>query len=221
MKTLNKAITAFDQFLDFVTYFCTELASGSSPEYALGRAVQYYGERTPAPFNSAFDSIARGTDSFVSAWRKVVQFYQKSNENRLVQLLGQFLDAGAVIGGTRMLKVVQHVRKNTALTKNRNNLVDAQRSKVLALSVVSSAVLGMIAAIAPILAPAFMTSGFILQQETLSAGLHVSSALYLTAIVSAYRLSQAAGGSIRTLLLCSLSFFLTFALTANLLTALP
>jgi hypothetical protein len=135
--------------------------------------------------------------------------------------LGQFLEKGALVGGARMLRVVQQVRKNTALTKNRKNLVDAQRSKVLALSVVSSAVLGMIAAIAPILAPAFTLLGLVYQQETLSAVLHIFSALYLTAIVSSYRLSQAAKSSIRMLLLCSLSFFVTFALTANLLAAIP
>jgi len=221
MKAQDKANEAFDLFLDFITYFCTELTAGVSPEYALGRAIHYYGDRSPTPFNSAFDGIVRGTDSFVSAWRKVVRSYEQSSQCRLLRLLGQFLEKSALVGGARMLRVVQQIRKNTALTKSRKNLVDAQRSKVLALSIVSSAVLGMIAAIAPILAPAFTLLGLVHQQETLSAVLHISSALYLTAIVSTYRLSQAAKSSIRMLLLCSLSFFVTFALTANLLTAIP
>jgi hypothetical protein len=218
MRTEDKS---FDQFLDFITYLCTELVGGASPEYALERAIHYYGDRSPVPFQSAFDAIAEGTDSFVPAWTRIVKAYQFSREFRLVQLLGQFLDTGALLGGARMLRVIQQIRKNTALAKNRKNLVDAQRSKVIALSLVSSGVLGMIAAIAPILAPAFTALVLVRQQETMTSVLHVFGALYLTAIVSAYRLSQAARSSIRTVALSSLSFVLTFALTANLLAAIP
>jgi hypothetical protein len=220
-KTHNKANEPFDQFLDFIAYFCTELAAGASPEYALGRAIHYYGDQSPTAFNRAFDGIARGTDSFASAWRKVIQSYQQSGQSRLLELLSQFLEKGALVGGVRMLRVVQQIRRNTALAKSRKNLIDAQRSKLLALSIVSSAVLGMVAAIAPVLNPAFNVFDLAHQQETLSATLHVSIALFLTAIVSTYRLSQTAKGSTRMLLLCSFSFCVTFALTANLLTAIP
>ena len=38
----------FDQFLDFLTHLSTELASGSSPEYALVRTSHYFGNQTPS-----------------------------------------------------------------------------------------------------------------------------------------------------------------------------
>lgn len=221
MNPRHLANEAFDHFLDFIAHFCTELAAGASPEHALGRAVHYYGERSPAPFSAAFEAIVRGTDSFVSAWRKTVESYHHSDQYRLLLLLSQFLDRGARVAGVRMLRVIQQVRKNTTLAKNRENLVDAQRSKALALVIVSSAVLGTIAAIAPFVAATFTPVGLVHQQGSLSVVLHISSALYLTTIVAAYRLGQAARSSTRTLLLCSLSFLVAFALTTNLLAAIP
>jgi hypothetical protein len=220
-RTQDQADREFDQFLDFITHFCTELAAGASPEFALGRAIHYYGNQSPSTFKNAFDAIVRGTDSFASAWRKIIQFYQQSGQSRLLHLLGQFIEKDASVGGVRMLKVVEQIRKNATLAKSRKNLIDAQRSKLVALSLVSSAILGMVAAIVPLITPAFGVIDLVHQPETPSIVLHTSSALFLTAIVSSYRLSQTTKGSIRMLLLCSFSFCITLALTTNLLAAIP
>lgn len=222
MTFSEKQDKEFTQFLDIITYFCTELSSGLSPEYALVRSVQYFGEQSPTALKDALKKIIGGTRSFVSVWKEITRSYQENRYNRIIELMGRFIIKGAKTGGVRMLKVLKQIRKNLTLSMNRRNLVKAQRMKVLSLSIVSSAVLGMIAGIAPILAITFSSSiSFdLFSKPPISLTLQIAVTLFLTSIVSSYRLTQVVGSSSRTLILCTLAFITTFVLTQNLLTVL-
>lgn len=222
MTTSDKQDNDFAQFLDIITYFCTELSLGLSPEYAFTRSVQYFGEQSPTALKDALKTIIGGTRSFVSAWKEITQSYQENRYKRIIELLGRFINKGAKTGGVRMLKVIKQIRRNLTLSRNRRNLVKAQRMKVLALSIVSSSVLGMIAGIAPILAITLNGSfSFnLFSSPPISLTLQIATTLFLTSIVSSYRLTQIVGSSTRTLILCTLAFVTTFAFTQNLLTIL-
>ena len=78
--------------------------------------------------------------------------------------MGSYIEKGSQIGGIRMLKVLNQVRKNHTLVKNRKNIIQAQRGKLIGLAMVSSAVLGMVAGIAPIISNAY--NGFLLQTRS-------------------------------------------------------
>lgn len=223
MTTRENNEAEFDQFLDFITLLCTELSSGISPEYALARSVHHFGEQSPSAMTEALKSIIGGTSSFVSAWTNITSTYQENRYRRILELVGRFLEKGARIGGTRMLQVLKQIRANLTLTKNRSNLIKAQRAKVIALAVVSSAVLGMVAGLAPILALAFKGLGMLnlAQGMQTTSSLHLFLILFLTAILSSYRLTQVVGSSTRTLLLCSLAFVTMLIFTINLLSAIP
>jgi len=212
-----------DQFLDFLSFFCTELSSGVSPEHALFKSVCHFGDYSPEILASAQNAIINGSVSFAEAWSTVVQAYQGTNCFRIVELLGKFLEKGARIGGMRMLKVIQQIRTNITLTKNRKNLVIAQRMKVFGLAIVSSGVLGMIAGLAPFLAFAFSDWDFIyqLQEIPITYSMNIVIALLLTVLVLSYRLTQAVGNSSKIPFLCSLIFMITYVLTSNLLALLP
>jgi hypothetical protein len=221
MTTSDEQDQEFTQFLDIITYFCNELSTGLSPEYALIRSVQYFGEQSPTTLQDALKRIIGGTRSFASAWEEIGKSYQENRYKRIIELLGRFINKGAKTGGDRMLKVLKHIRRNLTLSKNRRNLVKAQRMKVLALSIVSSAVMGMIAGIAPILAITFSgpISFSLFSKPPISMTLQIALTLFLTSIVSSYRLTQVVGSSSRTLTLCTIAFVMTFVLTQNLLTA--
>ncbi|MFX1474522.1 MAG: hypothetical protein ACFFCO_03450 [Promethearchaeota archaeon] len=222
MTTSDEQDKEFTQFLDIITYFCTELSSGLSPEYALIRSVQYFGEQSPTTLKDALKKIIGGTRSFASAWEEITESYQESRYKRILELLGRFISKGSKTGGVRMLKVIKHIRKNLTLARNRRNLIKAQRLKVLALSIVSAAVMGMIAGIAPILAITFSSSisFHLFSKPPISMTLQIAVTLFLTSIVSSYRLTQVVGSSSRTLTLCTLAFITTFVLTQNLLAVL-
>lgn len=222
MTASDKKDKDFAQFLDIITYFCTELSLGLSPEYAFVRSVQYFGEQSPTALKVALKKIIGGTQSFESAWKVITQSYQENRYKRIIELLGRFITKGANTGGVRMIKVLKQIRRNLTLSKNRRNLVKAQRMKVLALSLVSSAVLGMIAGIAPILAIAFngSISFNLFSNPPISLTLQIAATLFLTSIVSSYRLTQIVGSSSRILILCTLAFITTFVFTQNLLIGL-
>jgi hypothetical protein len=213
--------TEFDQFLDFLTHLSTELASGTSPEYALVRTSHYFGNQTPNDIVETLDHIINGTKSFHVAWSDLVENYIDNRNSRLLELLGRFVDKGSVIGGERMLQVIKHVRKNSAMTKNRKNLVSSQRVKVFALSFVSSIVIGMIAAISPLLTLAFY-QGVWVSTETYPSSLsfYIVVASFLTVIVTGFRLNQTVGGSSRTLSINLVAFGCTYILISQLLLSL-
>ncbi len=208
----------FDQFLDFLTHLSTELASGSSPEYALLRTSHYFRKQTPKNIIEAMNCIINGTKSFRVAWSDLVIKYDNSRNARLLELLGRFVDKGSVAGGERMLQVLRHVRKNSAMTKNRKNLISSQKVKVLVLSFVSSVVIGMIAAIAPLLTLAFY-QGLWFSTEIFPSSLsfYILIASFLTVIVTGYSFNQTVGGSLRTLSLNLVAFGSIYILISNLL----
>jgi hypothetical protein len=209
----------FDQFVDFMTHFSTELSSGNSPEYALQRTSNYFGRQTPIEIARIVKDIAEGTKSFHVAWSDLIKEYKNNRNSRLVELLGRFIEKGSIVGGERMLLVLKQVRKNSAITKNRKNLVSGQRVKVTALSIVSSVVIGMIAALAPILTLAFV-EGFLSSPEigySSSFSLSILLALFLTIIITGYRLSQTVGGVRHSVLLSTFAFTSTYILINHLL----
>ncbi len=211
----------FDQFLDFLTHLSTELASGSSPEYALVRTSHYFGNQTPSDVVETLNHIISGKKSFHAAWAELVLSYGENRNARLLELMGRFVKKGSVVGGERMLQVLKHVRKNSAMTKNRKNLVSSQKVKVFALSFVSSVVIGMIAAIAPLLTLAFFQGLWINPDISSSPlSLYIVIASFLTVIVTGYQLNQTVGGSLRTLSINIIAFGSTYILISRLLLAL-
>jgi hypothetical protein len=218
---MNLSDAEFDQFLDFLTQLSTELASGASPEYALIRTTRYFGKQTPIEITEVVNQIINGTRSFGVAWADLVANSSDIRSARLVELLGRFIQKGSAVGGERMLQVLKHVRKNSSMAKTRKNLVSSQKVKVLALSFVASAVIGMITAIAPLLSFAFYQGLWISSDFSLSsAPFYILIASFITVVVTGVRLNQTVGGSLRTLSLNLLAFGCTFILISHLMLTL-
>ncbi|MFX1318965.1 MAG: hypothetical protein ACFE9D_03595 [Promethearchaeota archaeon] len=221
MNGLQLEGTDFDQFLDFLTHLSTELASGISPEYALVRTYHYFGKQTPDNLLVAINDVANGVKAFRVAWSDLVIAYGSSRYSRLLELLGRFIDKGSVVGGNRMLQVLKQVRKNYGLTKNRQNLVKGQRVKVFALSFVSAVVIGMIAAIAPLLSLTFYQGGWNSTIDFSSRfSVYVVVASIFTILITGYRLNKTVDGPIRSLVVNLVAFGTTFIFISHLLTVL-
>jgi hypothetical protein len=221
VKEMSSNEVEFDQFLDFLTHLSTELSSGTSPEYALLRTSHYFGSQTPENIDEALDSIVNGKMSFRVAWSDLVESYQSNRNARLLELFGRFIEKGSIEGGKRMLEVLKHIRKNSAMTKNRQNLVNSQKVKVFALSYVSSVVIGLIAAIAPLLTLAFYQGFWVnLESSPPTFSYYILIASFLTVLVTGYRLNQTVSGSLRTLSINLITFGSTYILVSHLLLAL-
>ncbi len=211
--------TDFDQFVDFIAHFSAELASGISPEYALVRTRQHFRNQTPQELDTVLFEIVEGSKSFPIAWNDFINTEQQNSHTRLIELLGRFIDKGSVVGGERMLQVIKQVRKNRTVLKNRQNLINSQKMKVISLAIVSSIVIGMIAALAPLLTHAFYY-GDISNPAPLnpsSPSLQIFIALFITVIITGYRLTQTVGGTLRTVLMAITSFGSTYLLMTQLL----
>jgi hypothetical protein len=218
---MNMSDAEFDQFLDFLTQFSTELSSGTSPEYALIRTTRYFGKQTPVEVAEVVKQIINGTKSFGGAWADLVTNSSDVRSARLLELQGRFIQKGSAVGGERMLQVLKHVRKNSSMVKTRRNLISSQKVKVLALSFVASIVIGMITAIAPLLSFAFYQGLWISSDLALSSmPFYILTASFLTVVVTGFRLNQTVGGSLRTLSLNLLAFGCTFILISQLMLSL-
>jgi hypothetical protein len=169
----------------------------------------------------ATNEITTGKKAFHVALADLVTTYGNNRYSRLLELLSRFIEKGSVIGGERMLQVLKQVRKNYSMTKTRRNLVKSQRVKVFALSFVSAVVIGMIAAIAPLLSLAFYQGawasidGF---PSPVSVSIFVASVF--TVIITGYRLNQTVNGPLRVLFINLIAFWSTFILISHLLNTL-
>jgi len=222
---LDKKNEAFEQFLDFITYFCTELAAGMSPEYALVRSVRQYGKQSPIAFAKAIRMIERGDSSFMAAWRNIIHSFDEDRYQRIVELLGRFMERGSKIGGERMLELLRQIRVNLTLANKRRNIVRAQRMKVTILSVIASSVLGMTAGVLPIIALALQDPFWLAQPYNCITNFmhtpYLTVMLLLVSIVSSYRLSQVTGTSLRLVVACLLISVMTYMITMSLLVSIP
>jgi hypothetical protein len=211
----------FDQFIDFIAYFSHELTTGTSPEYALVRTATYFGNQTPDFLRKVIREIIEGTKSFQKALIDFGRSFKDTKYSRLVELLGRFLEKGAKVGGERMLAIIKQVRKNNSIAKARKNLISGQRVKVIALSLVSSLVIGMVTALAPMLSFAFIGAEFVhpTPGSPTAFSFSILFALFFTVIITGYRLNQTVEGSSRVIFLNILIFSCSYILTNQLLLA--
>ena len=211
----------FDRFIDFIAHYSHELTTGTSPEYALIQTATCFGNQTPNSIRTAIHELVGGTKSFHNTWADFGRTFTEPKYSRLIELLGRFLEKGSKVGGERMIQVIKQVRKNNAMTKARKNIISGQRVKVIGLSLVSSIVMGMVAALAPMLSLAFIGEAIIYPISEFPGvfSLPILIALLFTVIITGYRLSQTVEGSIRTVFLNMMAFSCTFILTNQLLLA--
>jgi hypothetical protein len=131
-------------------------------------------------------------------------------------------EASAQAAGDRLSRIAIRLVKRSAVAKERDSIIAAQRMKVYLLTITSAAVLGMLASLSP-----FLFIGSLLSQgPTWTPGsistldiLPLLLTLGITTLSTGYQNTKMVGGARPVVLglVCGLLFWISFALSSSMM----
>ena len=139
------------EFLHFLTFFANELKLGIPQEIALLKSFRSYQGSLKNSFDTCIREIYSGYSSFKQGWNKLKQYFGNSQIKFLFELTGRMLEKSAMETGNRITSIVQQIKANRELIKERESIIKAQQFKIKFLTFIMAAILGLIAGLVPLL----------------------------------------------------------------------
>jgi len=139
------------EFLDILTYFGNQLKQGNPQEIALLEAYRSYKGPLKLPIQDCLKKIYLQNKSFKMSWYELKKSLKDSQIHFLISLIDRMLDKSSIETGNRILSILQQLKANRELIRERESIIKAQQFKVKFLSFVLAAILGLLAGIAPLL----------------------------------------------------------------------
>jgi hypothetical protein len=140
----------------------------------------------------------------------------------MLNMIALMCEASATDAGIRISKIASRLVKRSAVAKERDSIIAAQRMKVYLLTLTSAAVLGMLASLAPFLyIGALLSQGPIWTPGSITTLdiLPLLATLGITTLSTGYQNTRMVSGGRPVLigLICALLFWVSFALSSTLM----
>ena len=141
----------FVEFLQFLTYFGNELKLDSPQEIALMKAFRSYHGPLKDSLESCVQEIFHINYSFKKGWNKLKSVIKNPQIIFLINTINRMLQKSSIETGNRLDSIIQQIRANQELIKEREGIIKAQQFKVKFLNFILAGILGLIAGLTPIL----------------------------------------------------------------------
>jgi hypothetical protein len=215
-------IIEYDEFLNFLILLSQRLTTGDTLEVALPSVRDDIEPGVQKLVDIAIGSIYQEHLSTEEAMHNASQAALGQRVSQMFTMIALMCETSAQDAGERISKIATRLVKRSAVAKERDSIIAAQRMKVYLLTITSAAVLGMLASLAP-----FLFIGSLLTQgPTWSPGsisvLDITpllSTLGITIISMGYQNTRMVNGSrpIVMALVCGLIFWIAFAFSSGLM----
>ena len=220
--TQKEIVTEYDEFLNFMILLGQRLSAGDTLEVALVSVYDDLEPRAQFLISIANDAMHREGLSVSEALGLASDSALGQRVSQMIKMISLMCETSALDAGDRISRIAARLVKRLAVAKERDSIIAAQRMKVYLLTITSAAVLGMLASLAPFLfigslltqGPGF-TPGFV-------SILDISPlliALAITTLSMGYQNTRMVNGDrpIVVALVCSLLFWIAFALSSSLI----
>jgi hypothetical protein len=218
----NDIITEYDEFLNFLILLSQRLTTGDTLEVALPSVRDDIEPGVQKLVDVAVGSIYQEHLSSEEAMQKASQKALGQRVSQMFKMIALMCETSAQDAGERISRIATRLVKRSAIAKERDSIIAAQRMKVYLLTITSAAVLGMLASLAP-----FLFIGSLLTQgPTWSAGsisvLDIApllGTLGITILSMGYQNTQMVSGHrpIVMAIVCGLIFWIAFAFSSGLM----
>ena len=132
-------------------YFGNKLKLGSPQEIALLKAFMAYNGEFKELFEKSVNLIHYQNYSFRRGWNELKNSFSNPQINFLINLISRMLEKSSAETGNRINSIVQQIKTNRELIKDRESIIKAQQFKIKFLTFIMAAILGLIAGIIPLL----------------------------------------------------------------------
>ena len=218
----REIIAEYDAFLNFLILLGERLQSGDTLEVALSEIRGDLDLEIQKLIDIVLDTMYRDDASITEAIERASEVALGERVSQMLNMIAIMCETSAQAAGDRLSRIATRLVKRSAVAKERDSIIAAQRMKVYLLTITSVAVLGMLASLSP-----FLFIGSLLSQGptwtpgsiTVSDILPLLLTLGITTLSTGYQNTQMVSGS-RPLvigLVCGLLFWISFALSYSLM----
>ncbi|MBE0527046.1 MAG: hypothetical protein IH631_08895, partial [Candidatus Thorarchaeota archaeon] len=220
--TQKEIVTEYDEFLNFMILLGQHLASGDTLEVALTLVRDDLELKAQVLVDIAIHAIYHESRSSSEAMNLASQAALGQRVSQMITMISLMCETSTQSAGNRITRIASRLVKRSAVAKERDSIIAAQKMKVYLLTLTSAAVLGMLASLAPFLyIGALLTQGPTISFGTLTV-LDIApllGALGISTLSMGYQNTKMVSGNKPVLmaLICSLIFWISFALSSSLM----
>ncbi|MHA2072301.1 MAG: type II secretion system F family protein [Candidatus Thorarchaeota archaeon] len=215
-------VAEYDEFLNFVMLLSERLRSGDTLEVAIQAVRDDVAAEVQKLIDPVINAISWGGKSIEEAMSEAARMALGQRVANMINMISVMCAASATDAGDRLSRIAARLVKRSAVAKERESIIAAQRLKVYLLSITSSLVLGLLSALSPFLfIGSLLTEGPIWSPVALSllSILPLFVTLLITTVSTGYQNTSMVGGR-RPLLIgvvCGLLFWASFMLSSAIL----
>ncbi len=220
--TQSEIIEEYDEFLNLLILMGERLRSGDTLEVSIPALREDTGPEIRRLIDPAINSIYWGGKSMQEALSISAELAKGQRVANLLRMIPIMCEASAMAAGERVSRIATRLIQRSSVAKEQESIIAAQRLKVYLLSITSSAVLGLLAALSPFLfIGSLLGGGSIFVPETLAivdiAPLFVT--LLITTLATGYLNVRMVDGRKPVIVgaVCGLLFCISFMLASAIL----
>lgn len=220
--TQKEIVTEYDEFLNFMILLGQHLTSGDTLEVALTLVRDDLEPKAQTLVDIAIHAIYQESRSSIEAMELASQAALGQRVSQMIKMISLMCETSTHSAGDRITRIASRLVKRSAVAKERDSIIAAQKMKVYLLTLTSAAVLGMLSSLAPYLyIGSLLTQGPTIDFVSLTA-LDIApllAALGISALSMGYQNTKMVSGTrpILMALICSLIFWISFALSSSLM----
>ena len=220
--TQKEIVSEYDEFLNFMILLGQRLTSGDTLEVALTSVRDDIEPKAEKLIDIAIQAIYHDGLSSIEAMRLSADASLGQRVSQMIRMISLMCETSTQSAGERITRIASRLVKRSAVAKERDSIIAAQKMKVYLLTLTSASVLGMLASLAPFLfIGSLLSQGSILNPGSLTA-LDISPLLVslgISTLSMGYQNTKMVSGTrpIIMSIICSLIFWISFALSAGLM----
>jgi Flp pilus assembly protein TadB len=218
----NQIISEYDTFLNFLILLGERLRSGDTLEVSLDSIRDDLDVEVQKLIDVALNAIHSEDAGVVEAIARASEEALGQRVSQMLNMIAIMCETSAQAAGDRISRIATRLVQRSAVAKERDSIIAAQRMKVYLLTITSAAVLGMLASLSP-----FLFIGSLLSQgPTWTPGsittldiLPLLLTLGVTTLSTGYQNTKMVNGTRPVVigLVCGLLFWISFALSSSMM----
>jgi hypothetical protein len=215
-------IAEYDEFLNFLMLLGERLSTGDTLEVALPKIRDNLELEVQTLVDIAIKAVYTNETSIVEGMRLSSEAALGQRVSQMLNMIALMCETSATDAGIRISKIASRLVKRSAVAKERDSIIAAQRMKVYLLTLTSAAVLGMLSSLAPFLyLGALLSEGPIWTPGSITTLdiLPLLITLGVTTLSTGFQNTRMVSGKRPAFIgiICALLFWISFALSSTLM----
>ena len=215
----KEIVAEYDEFLDFLMLLGERLRTGDTLERALPAVRDQVGPEVQRLIDPAIGSVYWRSLSTKEAMSIAAGLALGQRVSRMMGIISLMCETSALQAGERLTQIAARLIKRSAVAKERDSILAAQKLKVYLLNFTSSVVLGLLTSLSPFLFIGGLLSGgpgWGMDGHTLLEMLPLVLTLVMTTVSTGFQNTKMVGGGHPWLagLVCCMLYAAAFALSS-------